>query len=277
MLTLRLLDHRSSLIHYFGSFVSCTCVRNNDEVGPAWYDALHTQWTITSGCQADKDARSRMLLKMKPRISVFLQREMSLKLWLTSGDGSCCQPQASRRPCHPDAPCKTSALQNAALLFTLTAFNADPDVEQQTKWKDNTTRAKWLTRRLPVHRLSCSAKNCQKSRFKVSAPAPTRAPSRCLACRASEHSGLQEVGRMGEEEEGEEQWTRSSLTLKTLFFAGALNCQFMGKSEQSISGVRQREHNYPAPSHLDQIVSFNPRHSCLVEVGGVGRGRLMIL
>lgn len=67
---------------------------------------------------------------------------------------------------------------------------------------------------------------------------------------------------------------RSSLTLKTLFFAGALNCQFMGKSEQSISGVRRREHNCPAPSHLDQIVSFNTRNSRqLGGGGGVGSGQ----
>lgn len=44
------------------------------------------------------------------------------------------------------------------------------------------------------------------------------------------------------------------------FFAGALNCQFMGKSEQSITCVRRREHKCPAPSHLRQIVSFNPRN-----------------
>lgn len=73
-------------------------------------------------------------------------------------------------------------------------------------------------------------------------------------------------GRGGERRRGRSD-ARSSLTLETLFFAGALNCQFMGKSEQSISGVRRREHNCPAPSHLDQIVSFNPHNSSWAEVG----------
>lgn len=37
---------------------------------------------------------------------------------------------------------------------------------------------------------------------KVAAPAPTRAPSRCLACRANERSGPREAGRMGGEGRG---------------------------------------------------------------------------
>lgn len=50
--------------------------------------------------------------------------------------------------------------------------------------------------------------------------APTRAPSLCSACRANEHSGLHEAGRMGEEEEGEERCQTFTHALDIIFLRG---------------------------------------------------------
>lgn len=54
---------------------------------------------------------------------------------------------------------------------------------------------------------------------------------------------------------------QSSLTLRTLSMCGGLQVASSWENVSSPSVMLRREHNCQAPSHLDQIVSFNPQNS----------------
>lgn len=170
---------------------------------------LHTQCTIPSSCQAEKDAGSRTRLKMKQKKnrSVFPSASNAAKVvthqrrrqLLPAANVASSLPSrraSARRPrfsTQRSSPLYTPSTQ---ILTRNNKVNGGVEGNDKSEMTNKAADASPVPRRRELSEVPIQ---------KVAAPAPTRAPSRCLACRANERSGPREAGRMGGEGMGEEE------------------------------------------------------------------------